>query len=401
MANSADNNDVNILHSNIRLNDVLCFITTARNSLSRDIILVNAVGFYTSEAIFAAKEEIFSFSNERLVKRKMTNEQPNPAVMNVKDILTLLDKMEGTVPIPSFVAANYNSLPPINFEPLATVLCSLKDEIAALRREVCQLREVNVENASSNIDNACVKQDISDIKLMLQNSGAQNKVQKKLDRSQDEVSYAETARNGSSRNWTGKTGNNDQPQEAKIGATIIRKELSNSMPIRRNNSSNTQSVRKSYPAQSYHQLEQSVQPTVQHNQNMEQSDRNSESWQVVGRGSSSQHNRKLTRRGNREANVSGTGTLSNNLAGVQRIMEMFVGGCDKNSNEDGIKRHCVTLGIELMKIEQLTTRSEWYKAYKISMKATDREKLMLPDSWPQGIFVRKYFKPRTATNSEQ
>ena len=82
-------------------------------------------------------------------------------------------------------------------------------------------------------------------------------------------------------------------------------------------------------------------------------------------------------------------------------MDIFVGGCDKSSSEEGIKKHCENLGIQLMRTEQLTTRSEWYKAYKISMKATDREKLMLPDSWPQGIFVRKYFKPRKATNSTE
>ena len=40
--------------------------------------------------------------------------------------------MEAKVYIPSFVAVNYNSLPPSNFERLAAVLCSLKDEIAAL-----------------------------------------------------------------------------------------------------------------------------------------------------------------------------------------------------------------------------------------------------------------------------
>ena len=158
------------------------------------------------------------------------------------------------------------------------MLCSLKDEIAALRREVCQLRVVNVVNASSNNNNARVKQDISDIKLILQNSGAQNKVLKKLDRSQDEASYTETAGNGSSHDWAGKTRYNErQPQETKIGATATRKELSNSMPIQRNDISNTQSVRQRYPAQSNHQLEHSVQPTVQHNQNMEWSDRKSES----------------------------------------------------------------------------------------------------------------------------
>ena len=121
MANSANINDVNIPKKVFRINDVLCYLTTARDSLSRDNILTNVVGYYTGEAIFAAKEEIFSFSNERLVKRKMTNDHPNPAVMNVKYILTLLDKMNGTVPFPSFMAVNYNSLPPTNFEPLATV----------------------------------------------------------------------------------------------------------------------------------------------------------------------------------------------------------------------------------------------------------------------------------------
>ena len=42
------------------------------------------------------------------MKRKVTNEHPNPAVINVKDILILLDKIEGE--------GNYNSLLPFNFE---------------------------------------------------------------------------------------------------------------------------------------------------------------------------------------------------------------------------------------------------------------------------------------------
>ena len=64
---------------------------------------------------------------------KVALEHPNPSIINVKDILTLLDKMEGKVSFLLFVAENYNSLPPCNFEPLVAVLCSLKDDIAALR----------------------------------------------------------------------------------------------------------------------------------------------------------------------------------------------------------------------------------------------------------------------------
>ena len=70
------------------------------------------------------------------MKRTMTHEHPNHAVINAKGIITLLDKMEETVSVPSFVAVNYNSLSSSNFEPLAAVLCSLKYEITALRGEV-------------------------------------------------------------------------------------------------------------------------------------------------------------------------------------------------------------------------------------------------------------------------
>ena len=63
--------------------------------------MLNKVVFYKNEVIFAAKEEIFSFCNGHPVKRKVTNEHPNRAAINVKDIPTLLD----CVPIPSFVTA--------------------------------------------------------------------------------------------------------------------------------------------------------------------------------------------------------------------------------------------------------------------------------------------------------
>ena len=46
-----------------------------------------------------------------------------------------------------------------------------------LRREVAQLRQVDVDYASSNADSACVKHDISDIKLMLQKLSSQEKIE--------------------------------------------------------------------------------------------------------------------------------------------------------------------------------------------------------------------------------
>ena len=52
------------------VNDVLCYITTARDTLTKDNIVLNVVGFYQNEVIFFAKEEILSSCNEHLVNRK-------------------------------------------------------------------------------------------------------------------------------------------------------------------------------------------------------------------------------------------------------------------------------------------------------------------------------------------
>ena len=59
--------------------------------------MLNVVGFYKNEEIFSAKEDILSFCNEHPVKRKVTCEHPNPAVINVKDNLTLLNMMKGKI----------------------------------------------------------------------------------------------------------------------------------------------------------------------------------------------------------------------------------------------------------------------------------------------------------------
>ena len=49
-------------------------------------------------------------------------------------------------------------------------------------------------------------------------------------------------------------------------------------------------------------------------------------------------------------NVTGTSTVSGKLNWVQRIMDIFVGGSDINSNEEGIKPHWSN-GVEHKKVE--------------------------------------------------
>ena len=95
------------------------------------------------------------------------------------------------------------------------------------------------------------------------------------------------------------------------------------------------------------------------------------------------------------------GTRSDNatgLIGVQQIMEVFIGGCGLDTVEADIISHCQANDISPKKCEEISTVSEWQKSFKLSVLATDRDKVMTPDFWPMGVYVRKYFakrRPRT------
>ena len=100
----------------------------------------------------------------------------------------------------------------------------------------------------------------------------------------------------------------------------------------------------------------------------------------------------------RDDGHAGTNTVLINLNGVQCIMDIFEGCCDTKKRLKSISE---ILQWNSKNCKHLTSKSEWYEAYKISMRVTDREKLMKSESWPQRIFVRKYFKARTGRNSSE
>ena len=135
----------------------------------------------------------------------------------------------------------------------------------------------------------------------------------------------------------------------------------------------------------------SITQPLQRNVQQEQSTTGVQEWQTV-------ENRNK-RRVKREFNVVGTRTSSSGLSGVERIFDLFVGGCNCDTTVDDIKNYCKNMQVNLKKVEILQTKSDWYRAFKISMLQSEREKLMKPDSWPQGVFVRKYYKAKFSRNN--
>ena len=96
----------------------------------------------------------------------------------------------------------------------------------------------------------------------------------------------------------------------------------------------------------------------------------------------------------RRVNINGTrAAVSSGLTSGLRILDIFVGGCGLQTSADEISNYCRDNDVIVKKCESIETKSEWYKSYKISIDASIRDKLLDAEFWPEGIFVRKFFRP--------
>ncbi len=121
------------------IDDVLCFIQTVRNGLDEVCIAEMAVAYYTPEMILSAKESFFKTCEEECPKRRQTKKYRNPSTRDVEDIIDLMVKMEGKE-IPQYVSQGYGSMPCYEFEKIAGIMCSMRDEVCALRVELKEAR---------------------------------------------------------------------------------------------------------------------------------------------------------------------------------------------------------------------------------------------------------------------
>ena len=106
------------LTDNLTINAVLCYLKSVRSTATKDVIVLYAVAFYTSDAILKAKNTIFNIYKQKPITRKACNSHPNPSTEGLKDILDLIDHKPTNIKLPTFVAQGHTSMPPLTLRSL-------------------------------------------------------------------------------------------------------------------------------------------------------------------------------------------------------------------------------------------------------------------------------------------
>ena len=359
----------------LHINDVLCYVSTARQTLSSDTIVQNAVAFYSSEQILKAKKEVFGLAKEKPMARKACPSHPNPSTQDIKDVLDLyVMKENGNFIFPKFVAHGHNTMPPAaGFDAIANILIALREEIVSLREEVTQLRTSTQRDHRSLEEVYTVAQDVTDIKTLLHQERAPPPLSyaaqvTKTGNKPTQPATSRMANNGASR-----SSNGPEMSVQQVSANQQRRP--------------TTSSPEAGPAPS-------SQPTTADG-NAGAMDRdavrgNEAEWQLVDR-----RNRRKP-----ATKVAGTRSCSRDeLSGVERDLDFFLGGCETDTTPEKVMNYIKNNNIAAVNCVALVSKVEWYRPFKVTVKASDRNLLMTPEFWPRGVFIRKFYAPRTAVPS--
>ena len=385
---------------NAVLNDILCYISSARDSLSQEALITNCHGYYEEDKIKEAQQIICDLAKVRAINRKAGKNVANPILIVLKDICEAFEKIEHEeLPMPSFVAGGHTAFPPRGFEYMAPVMCSIRDEIAAMRLEICELKSNSEKDIQALNSMDIAVQDISEIKTLVQKTFvpvAQTKESAVVPIAQsNESAVVPIAQSNESAPDKNKPLTNANTNDGDISPDAPVAEISqaNQEPQTHNNEGFREVANRRPYANAVRKNGRPANPTR----------RSSGHYNVRTYGSNNNGRRATQvqqRNRQQRSAISGTRTSVSELSGGTRIFDLYVGGCKADTTIVKLTEYCLKNGVEVKNCEELQNTSDWVKSFKISVTLEDREKLLEADLWPCGITVRKFFKARARTRQE-
>ena len=438
-------NEEELSYKKLVINNVLCYVSTARHSKKIDDIIHVCLAFYKDEDIIKGKDLLYGIINEKPKRRRHENR-----IMNeLKDILDILSRCdEDGTELPRFVVDEYDGLPPSSgFELVANSITSLFKEIMNLREELqllknCRRNDIDyhqdhlifkedlltIKGEIRKLNHKLIKQDIRRNSFMLGNleiadqrinddfgSVRENSIHREgsannLGNCPELVPNSPNdcfARNESSpeeflplspsappasqetwgllaRSFQDEGGSPSAPSFADIVQREEVQPISNDMPIKVVSAKKRPSVTELRSRN----LDRDYQGDASAGN---QSKLDSDGYQLV------QRNKK------RHKNVNGiVGSRKVNetvsIKSAIKKADIYLGNCDLSVTPESIKEYIYKeMDVTIDKCELLNSRNPNCKSFKITLNLKDRVKLLSAEVWPEDIVCRKFFSVRKSS----
>ena len=412
----------------ITINNVLCYISSARHSLRCDDIIRTCLVFYENDDIVKAKDMLFEMVGEKPKRRRFENRMMHE-LQDIIDMLKRCDDEESLI-LPRFVADSFSGMPPSSgFEIVAQAMQSLIQEISDLKKEIVHLKDNRLVSDVQQQNNILIQEDLLvikgeirkiNLKLVGEEIRRNSLVLETLDRSSQGLrkqgNVAEVNNNGSTHDLTTES----DPAE-------LIEDIQQSF-------GNTASLSPSAPPASQEHwsmlYDEGGPPTAPTYADVTQkSDRRTTNTLTAQRSPSvhtvTEGHRKDTRsrppkavaargryrsnssdksdgfklvqsRKRQKKNIIGARKLAGNipLKSATRLGDLYLGNCDIEVTPESIIEyiHDITK-VDIVKCDPLKSKNVHCKSFKLTMNMNDRSTLLNSDVWPEGILCRKFFSP--------
>lgn len=97
--------------------------------------------------------------------------------------------------------------------------------------------------------------------------------------------------------------------------------------------------------------------------------------------------------------IIGSNTQRGGLKSVDKFKWVFISRCAPDTSVEDIVSYITCDGIEISKSEKLKTKYSDYSSFKVCILDKYFERVLCPDFWPEGVFVKEYDPPRNTFKS--
>ena len=361
------------------VNGVLCYISSARSTYTDQTLLSICQSFYSCEKVTEAKKILFSATGETLILRRGEGKLK----AELGDIIAEFRKIDRNgLELPTFVADSFSSMPPASgFEVLSEHLVSLLSEIGSLKQQVTSLTEHVEAIKDTNVTD--IKEDLYDIKTVLFKKNSVSTAAIPL--YSDIATHHPVSRGGRMRSTSngvadGPSSNNEgkssDSQDCAINRSNRNIHPDTNENLRLNNSLFSNAVAKGKDAPT----------TLEDTVGLTETERSSGQWKTIDR-----------RRKKKEVITGQKKMDSKNctIKGIGKTLDVYIGRCDASVTSELITEYIESeLKVGVVGCLCVSADQSSIKSFKVTVQASDRDKLLEASLWPENVCVRKYFKPK-------
>lgn len=328
------------------IDNLMCYLQSAKNSFTNERIVKCVIGFFSPELIVQSKEAFFRRFNQKMIRRKACDSHPNPADADIDDIISLFEKIDADdkLELPTYASVGVGTMPSSDFDSIAGVLCSLRDEISSLRFELNEVRNErekdikvleqsdNIMHELSEIKTLCRAEKVpvkEDSYVLEKTSGLPSNAFTLKGSYKDVLSRSDGPFNGTVLRKSSKVGND------KLNKDVSTRELPN-----------------------------------------KPKNKNKQGTKVVNR-----HDKTSF-------------TVS------KQVISMYIGRCSNGTTKESLKDFCETQNIKVLEVDELANVNKWNKSFRVCFEAVHRDTVFNESFWPEGIIFRRYFYPRNKQTKE-